>query len=310
LETDPLSRDEPLLLLRPTLACALAHAGLTPGVSQALWTQQLHYWIEVHRKAGRAKTHRHDGRWWTWNSLASWQAQFPFWSRATTERVIARSVQAGVTLTGNYNRAGYDRTLWYTIDYERLKELVRAWERSRPSPHIEEIDALNLQECISSECGNGDRQPEGIDSPNLRECISSDCGNGDRQSEEIDPRSLREPIPEITKEYTEKERQRIWSRSCKELAMQMTWATFSTWIRPLRLERVARAPSGRDGAGTESACQVVLRCPTPYVQDWCQHRLHVRIRDVLAGALDVQVDDLDVQYVLEASGETIDLGRN
>jgi hypothetical protein len=277
MDAHALSLDESPLLLYPTLASVLAHAGLTPGVSQALWTQQLHYWLEVHRKAGHTRTHRHDGRWWTWNSIDDWQTQFPFWSTPTVKRVIGHSVKAGVTLTGNYNRAGYDRTLWYTLDYDRLQELVRAWERSR---------ALN--------------QTDPIDWINVIQSIGSTCTNGSDQTDPIDSIKMIQPIPEITKEYTEKERLRIWSRSCKELAMQMTRATFATWIRPLRLEQVARAPSRGDGAGEEGAYRAVLHCPTSYVQDWCQHRLDVRIREALAGALDVRAGDLDLQYVLEA----------
>ena len=72
--------------------------------------------------------------------------------------------------------------------------------------------------------------------------------------------------------------------------MQMTRATFATWIRPLQLARIA----GQDGTR-----QATILCPNAYVHDLCQHRLEVRIRSALAGTLCVQPDALEVQYVVQ-----------
>jgi hypothetical protein len=175
--------DEPPLLIRPTLACVLAHAGLRPGDRQALWTQQLNYWIQFHRKGGHRAQHYRDDRWWVWNSVREWLGQFPFWSRSTMERVIERSIAGGVTLKANYNPVKYDRTLWYSIDYERLQALTEEWENT----------------CTPF------RQNEEMETVSLPLFISSDRGNGDPQTEDLDSVSLQEPIPETTRDHPARE---------------------------------------------------------------------------------------------------------
>jgi hypothetical protein len=38
--------------------------------------------------------------------------------------VFRRLRDSGLLLTGNFNQHGYDRTLWYSIDYDRLEEIA------------------------------------------------------------------------------------------------------------------------------------------------------------------------------------------
>jgi hypothetical protein len=97
--------ESPLMVL-PRLAAAI-------GVNEAIMLQQIHYWLCV---AG----HERDGRRWIYNSYSDWTAQIPFWSRETVRRVLGRLRARGLVITGNYNRHGFDRTLWYTIDYAAL----------------------------------------------------------------------------------------------------------------------------------------------------------------------------------------------
>ena len=271
MDIETLLRQESPLLLRPTLACVLACAGLTPADRQALWMQRLDFWLRFYEKAGHHRRHKRDGRWWVWNTIDGWQAQFPFWSRSTVKRIIAGSVGAGVTLTGNYNLAGYDRTSWYTIDYERLDDLVRDWQRSQGSLDEEPL------------------QSEPLHGVKLTPCNGSDRDDGSGQSETLERPNVSQPIPEIPIDSAEQERQRVWSRACRELEMQMTRATFAQWVRPLRLATLT---------GCNGSRQAVLHCSNDYVRDWCQHRLGVRIRDVLAGVLGVPADALEVRYEL------------
>ncbi|EDT3088997.1 replication protein RepO, partial [Salmonella enterica subsp. enterica serovar Newport] len=59
-----LINESPLQVL-PTLACAI-------GLNEAVIVQQMHYWM-------KDSQHFYDGRRWIYNSVASWQKQFPFW---------------------------------------------------------------------------------------------------------------------------------------------------------------------------------------------------------------------------------------
>jgi len=86
------------------------------GLNEAIVLQQLHYWIVT---SGKEK----DGRRWIYNTYEGWTEQFPFWSVSTVRRTIGSLEKRGLVITSNYNRAKFDRTRWYTIDYERVDEM-------------------------------------------------------------------------------------------------------------------------------------------------------------------------------------------
>jgi hypothetical protein len=71
-----------------------------------------------------------------------------------------------------------------------------------------------------------------------------------------------------------------WQSALSELEMQMTKATFNTWLRPARL--LAWKSVGNDGSGNGSV-HVVLGVPNGYVKDWLENRLLTPIRRTLRG---------------------------
>ena len=113
--------EQPLFLLH-TLAALL-------GVSQAIFIQQLHYWIQISGK-------EIDERRWIYNSLEEWGKQFPFWKKDSLHRLIKKLVDMKIIIVGNYNKKGYDRTRWYSIDYEVLNNLAS----SEAISHNREMD--------------------------------------------------------------------------------------------------------------------------------------------------------------------------
>lgn len=105
--------DEPPLLVMPT-------AILMVGVDEAIFLQQLHYWLE---RSGKER----DGRRWIWNSFEDWHAQFPWWSVRTLQRIVSKLRESGVVITStDYNAHRTDRTLWYTIDYDVVAQKTEA----------------------------------------------------------------------------------------------------------------------------------------------------------------------------------------
>lgn len=90
------------------------------GVTEAIVFQQIHYWIKVNEKSNN---NFHDGRYWTFNTLENWTKKyFEFLSLSTVRRTLKKLTSDGLLLTGNYNKLKGDRTIWYTIDYDRLIE--------------------------------------------------------------------------------------------------------------------------------------------------------------------------------------------
>lgn len=99
--------DYPIQVL-PKLANAI-------GLNEAIVLQQIHYWINK-------KTNFKDERYWVYNTLKELNDQFPFWSQKTIQRTISSLKNKELLITGNYNKAGFDKTVWYSIDYFKLNQ--------------------------------------------------------------------------------------------------------------------------------------------------------------------------------------------
>jgi chromosomal replication initiator protein len=85
--------------------------------------------------------------------------------------------------------------------------------------------------------------------------------------------------------------QRVWQAALGELELQMTRATFNTWIKP-----VSAVSWDRD--------TFVLGTPNGYIKDWLENRLYAPIQRTLSGILDQQ--KLDVQFIVWAEEHGIE----
>jgi len=129
--------DYPIIVL-PKLATAV-------GVNEAMILQQIHYWAQKYKKDNDQK-HYQDGRWWVYNTIKEWQDNFPFFSESTIKRTLNSLRESGIVETGNYNKVGFDRTLWYTINYDKLNQLCPndEFNLSTPLVQTEQINQFNL----------------------------------------------------------------------------------------------------------------------------------------------------------------------
>ena len=133
-----LIQEVPLMVL-PTLATKI-------GLNEAMFLQQLHYWID------RSK-HDMEGHRWIYNTIEDWCKQFPFWSRRTIARVISALERQGLVLTANYNRKGFDRTKWYTVNYELLAKLEAEPMPSEPeATEGEDGQEETVSEAVNTVC--------------------------------------------------------------------------------------------------------------------------------------------------------------
>lgn len=82
------------------------------GLDAAVLIQNFKFWIERNRAN---RKHHHDGRWWTYNSIAAFKELFPFWSERQINYLLSKLIKDKVIITGNYNKVQFDRTLWYAF---------------------------------------------------------------------------------------------------------------------------------------------------------------------------------------------------
>ena len=102
--------DEQPLLCQPSLAVALGSA------DEAIVLQQLHYWLSRTTKV------QSDGNIWVYNSMSEWLKQFPWIkTRSRLTRYFDDLEEKGLIITGDFNKAKFDKTKWYRIDYDGLQ---------------------------------------------------------------------------------------------------------------------------------------------------------------------------------------------
>lgn len=88
------------------------------GLNEAIILQQIHYWLNQ-------SNHNHDGKKWIYNTYDDWNKQFPFWSVMTIRRTITSLEKQNLILIANYNKAGFDKTRWYSINYPVVESVNR-----------------------------------------------------------------------------------------------------------------------------------------------------------------------------------------
>ena len=82
------------------------------GVNAAIVFQDMGYWCE-HSRINRKNYH--DGLYWTFNSISALSEHYPYMSSKAIRTAIQKLVDGELLTTGNFNKKGWDRTLWYAL---------------------------------------------------------------------------------------------------------------------------------------------------------------------------------------------------
>jgi hypothetical protein len=85
------------------------------GIAEAVIINHLQFWINYNKRSGRNEI---DGRFWTYHTSKSMAESFPYLSEKQIWLALDRLVKAGVVMKANYNKTGYDRTIWYAFVLE------------------------------------------------------------------------------------------------------------------------------------------------------------------------------------------------
>lgn len=172
--------DERPLVLQPRLAFLLG------GSDEAIILQQVHYWTQK-------KLNIRDEHSWVYNSMKEWHKQFYWISESKVKRIFAKLEKAGVLITGNYNKAKFDKTKWYRIDYGALDEMDQ---------RLGQIDPT-----IGSKRPNGKGQIDPTYTIDYTETTTENNNNrsSDKSSDRVSEKQLDEPAfsPHVKKPHVE-----------------------------------------------------------------------------------------------------------
>lgn len=129
------------------------------GIAAAILYRHFQFWIVKNRADGR---HFHDGRTWSYNTRKGLCGMFPYLGEGRVRAGIKKLVDAGILRTGNYNRRGFDRTLWFAFEDEKTAflGLPAHWLKSPMENQVKKPIGLNDQ-CIgrNSQCIGKNSQP-------------------------------------------------------------------------------------------------------------------------------------------------------
>lgn len=137
-------------------------------VNEAIVIQQIHYWLVKNKENN---INFKEGRYWTFNSMQKWHDDvFDFWSESTLRRIFTSIEKKELLIVGNFNKMGFDRTKWYSIDYDKLNEIAD-----------EQMKNINLTKCSCSDVKDEFSQIEQSNTnnyTNTTKCITQRLPNG------------------------------------------------------------------------------------------------------------------------------------
>tara|TARA_R110000850_G_C9996021_1_gene467905 strand:+ start:13668 stop:14621 length:954 start_codon:yes stop_codon:yes gene_type:complete len=145
--------NEPPLQVLPSLARVI-------GLNEAIMLQQVHYWLHHARV-------KHDGRMWIYKTFEQWHDQdFSFWSLSTIKRISKNLISMNLLLVEKLANNSFDRVNHYTVNYEKLAELVV----NKPKSTVT-TDSVNVTQSNGANCPQHSVNVTQSDSVNMHQCL-------------------------------------------------------------------------------------------------------------------------------------------
>ena len=112
---------------RVDLAAMHLENGNTVGVENAILLQDIAHWCEGNKAEG---VNYKGGRYWTYSSVEDLRGRHPYWTVKQIRRIIRNCESLGLLLSASYHTDGRNRTKWYTVREDVLKQLLSRPERA------------------------------------------------------------------------------------------------------------------------------------------------------------------------------------
>ena len=153
------------------------------GIPAAVILNHLTYWVNHNM---RNETNKKDGLYWTYNTYKAFAGIFSYMSLRTIKRTLKKLKDEELILTANYNKVGFDKTLWYTLNPEACVSL--------------ENGSIVLSDSIPQKvtCQNGTIESDKMAPSRVTKWHNGECQNGTMESAKVDSSdeaTLALPIP-------------------------------------------------------------------------------------------------------------------
>ena len=84
------------------------------GINAAILFQNISWWCEKNAANNR---NIHDGKAWTYNSIAAFAELFPYFTTNQIRTALDKLEESGLIEVGNFNKTAMDRTKWYAVPH-------------------------------------------------------------------------------------------------------------------------------------------------------------------------------------------------
>lgn len=119
------------------------------GLAASVIYAHICYWI---RKNKANEKHFYNGKYWTYSSMKAFASYFPELTEKQVRTALEKLIQANLIESANFNKTGYDRTLWYSLKEENedcqidmpKNELPFA-QKGTPIPNINQTDKQSVK---------------------------------------------------------------------------------------------------------------------------------------------------------------------
>ena len=86
------------------------------GLNESIIMLQFEFWQSISEQC-------YEGKIGFYKSIPEIRETFRFWSADTIKRAIASIVKQRFVFTGNFNKNKFDKTTWYSLNFEELAKL-------------------------------------------------------------------------------------------------------------------------------------------------------------------------------------------
>lgn len=102
---------------------------LNGHVKKAILLKEIYGWIQINEQKGRNIKH---GIVWTFMSAEGFSDKFTYMNSKSIDRWLNELEKEGWLYSGRFNKRGYDKTKWYTINHKKYDDAVLGVNHSVP----------------------------------------------------------------------------------------------------------------------------------------------------------------------------------
>jgi hypothetical protein len=187
----------PVIILQPNVVRLF-------GASSAAFLSQLNYWIQKNRSGVF-----HKGKRWIFNTAEEWSSQLGVSDRQI-RRIVAELKKSGIILVEKLADYKSNRTNYYTINYERLNELLEERQTSLEASSMSQSSGQNVL-MVKTEITNIENNKS--DKPKANIEVSGKSNNQTEQVKKINPGNEKNKTIEPSGNNTIQEMVSFWNQT-------------------------------------------------------------------------------------------------